>query len=72
MVSDCKFVRRDGASRGASPVLCPVENRSPLRSELSSMGMHNVSRLATMARGPTTMAVDNVGRSGPLGMRALL
>lgn len=55
-----------------SCVVSCAENRSPLRSELSSMGMHSVSRLAAMARGPTTMVVDNVGRSGPLGMRALL
>lgn len=73
MVSDYKFGRRDGASRGASPVLCPVQKiETPCGPELSSMGLHSVSRLAAMARGPTTTAVDNAGRSGPLGMRALL
>lgn len=41
------------------------ENRSSLRSELSSMRVHRVPRLAAMVRGPTTMAVDNVGRPGP-------
>lgn len=49
-------------------VLSCAENRSFLRSGLSSMRVHSVSRLAAMARGPTTMVVDNISIHWGVGL----
>lgn len=59
------------ARAAALRVVSRAENRSSLWSELSSTRVHRVPRLAAMARGPTTMAVDNAGRPGSIE-RALL